>query len=341
MGYKKPIIYLLVILGVLGGLSAGFVMLSDSFTQGTGVPGEQDQTNTEPTGDEEMDGPWLDRQVKKNIELQSKQNEDITSGTIRIFKEKPTDSSGNVVWDNPRTIESYFGSSEEIATINVDSETSTFQNEPGTYYVVVESDGRYMNFGEITLPDGSSYEETLSEYNAAPQSVTYELADRFSPTAETVDLGVNSNTTSVEEWSGDTTIRPSDGSEYRVWKLVAHTGDVDMTTDSDSDGNHDEGIQKAYFELSGTTSSSFTVFNPNNGIDRLGSDDKAELDLEGQEVVVTEDSPLTVTPGVVTFETDTGTAADGDEVLTDGENPFDFQLFDVSGTGTSMFDVTA
>jgi hypothetical protein len=340
MGKKTYAFYALIGLGAIG-LIGGGAMLAPQFMQGSVTPDGPQTSPGDQSGDEEMDGPWMNRDVKKDISLQTKQNDAITSGTVHIFSEKPTDNSGNTVWDNPRTIEPYFGGSEEVATIDVSSESVTFQDQPGTYYVVVESDGRYMNFGEITLPDGSSYESPLTEYNQAPESTTYTLADKYSPSAETVDLGVDSATSSVEEWSGDTTIRPGDGEEYRPWKLVVHTGDVDMTTDSDSDGNHDEGIQKAYFELSGTTSESFTVFNPNNGIDRLGSNDKAELDLEGQEVVVTEDEPLTVTPGVVTFETDTGTASDGDEVLTDGENPFDFQLFDESGTGTSMFDVTA
>jgi len=282
--------------------------------------------------------------VKKDIMLQDKQNSGITSGTIHIFNEKPTDGTGNVIWDNPRTVEPYFGSSEEVATISVSSDSSTFQENPGTYYVVVESNGRYMDFAEIEIPDGSGYEETLSEYNSAPQSVTYTLADQYSPTAETVDVGVNSDTTSIEKFSEDTTIRPDEGEEYRPWKLVVQTGDVDMTADSDSDGNHDEGIQKQYFEMSGTISQSYTVFNPNNGIDQLGSDDKAEFNFEEQvrgDVTITEDDPLTVTPYAVTFETSTGTASGGDEVLTDGENFVDFQLFDESGTGTSVFDVTA
>jgi len=339
MGNKK-------LFGIIGGASivtALLVVMAFTFMQGTGMPDDDSGDGITPPAQNGSDttGPWENRDVKKNIELQDKNNNPITSGTIHILSEKPTDSDGQTVWDNPRTIEPYFGSSEEVATINVDSETETFQNNPGTYYVVVESSGRYMHFGTLEVPDGSSYEETLSEYNAAPQSATYTMADKYSPSAETVDVGVNSNTTSIEEWSGDTTIRPAEGEEYRVWKLVAHTGDVDMTTDSDSDGNHDEGIQKAYFELSGTTSDSYTVFNPNNGIDQLGSDDKAELDLESRDVVVTEDSPLTITPYLVTFETSTAGAADDDEVLTDGENPIDFQLFDESGTGTSMFDVVA
>jgi len=337
--YGTPLVLLIALIG-------GGALLAPQFMQGT-VQGDNPENNPQPSEDQNNeDGPWAmqDREVKELIELEDKQNNPVTSGTVHIFSEKPKDGNGNVVWDNPRTIEPYFGSSEEIATINVDSESSTFQDEPGTYYVVVESDGRYVHFGEINIPDGSGIEESLSEYNQEPASTTYTLADKYSPTAETVDLGVDSNTTSVEEWSEDTTIRPAEGDEYRLWKLVVQTGDVDMTTDSDSDGNHDEGIQKMYFEMSGTTSQSYTVFNPNNGIDQLGSDDKAEFNFEEQvssDVVITEDDPLTVTPKVVTFETDTGTASDGDEVLTDGENFVGFQLFDQSGTGTSVFDVTA
>jgi len=337
-------LFILLGLGAIGGL-AGLAAFAPQFVPGEAVTGDSpDNVQTNPGDNGSMDGPWMDRQVKKNIQLVDKQNNAITSGTVHIFSEKPTDGNNQVVWDNPRTIDPYFGSSSEVATIDVTSETSTFQDNPGTYYVAVESNGRYTYFGELTLPDGSSYEETLSEYNSAPQSETYKLADKASPSISTVDVGVDSSTTSIEEWSSDATVRPGDGEEYRPWKLVVHTGDVDPTTDSNSDGNHDEGIQKAYFEMSGSTSQSYTVFNPNNGVDQLGSDDKAEFNFEEQvrgDVTITEDDPLTVTPYAVTFETSTGTASGGDEVLTDGENFVDFQLFDESGTGTSVFDVTA
>lgn len=343
MGYKMYGLYALIGLGAIGGIAA-LAAFAPQFVPGQVTPEDAEDGQTNPGDNVSMDGPWMDRDVKKDIQLMDKNNNPITSGTVHIFSEKPTDGNGQVVWDNPRTIDPYFGSSSEVATIDVSSESVTFQDNPGVYYVAIESSGRYTYFGELTLPDGSSYEETLSEYNSAPQSEEYTLADKYSPSISTVDVGVDSNTTSIEEWSDDATVRPGDGEEYRPWKLVVHTGDVDLTKDSDSDGNHDEGIQKAYFEMSGATSQSYTVFNPNNGVDQLGSDDKAEFNFEesvASDVVVTKDDPLTITPYLVTFETSTSGGADGDEVLTDGENPLDFQLFDESGSGTSKIDVTA
>ena len=339
MGYKKW----LAGIGTIGGITA-LVGMAFIFAQGSAVPGD---TGTSPGDSVEDDqtpttGPWENRNVKKNIELETTTGDEITSGTIHVFEEKPTDSNGDVVWDNQREIEPYFGTSQEKDTVSVSSSSTTVQYEPGTYYLAVESNGKYTEFVELEIPDGSSYESSLSEYNQAPEVAGFELADIHNVALDAFDVGVDSNTTSIETWSDDQTIRPGDGEEYRAWKMVVHTGDVDLTTDSDSDGQHDEGVRKAYFEVSGANmaaTDSTTVFNPNNGVDLLGSDDKAEIDLS--DVTVTKDAPLTVSSYLVTFETSTSGAADGDEVLTDGENPLDVQLFDQTGSGTSLIDVTA
>lgn len=324
--------------GVAALLTLGFV-----FTQGSVTP---DQGATEPVDrtqpTEPVDGPWADRQVKKTVALEDLNSNEVTSGMIHVFEDKPTDSNGEVVWNNERAIEPYFGTSQEKDSVSVSGSETTLQYKPGTYYLAIESSGRYMTFAELEIPDGSSYDTSLPDYNQAPESETFTVADTYTPSLSAIDVGVDSNTTSIETFSGDQTIRPSEASEYRAWKMVVHTGAVDLTTDSDSDGNSDEGIRKAYFELSGANMGSTktdVVYNPNNGIDRLGSNDKATVDLD--DVEVTQDSPLTVSSYLVTFETSTSGAGDGDEVLTDGENPLDFQLFDDTGTGTSKIDVTA
>jgi hypothetical protein len=338
MGYKKW----LAGIGTVGGIAA-LIGMAFIFAQGSAVPSDGDTTPGDSVDTEEpTTGPWENRNVKKQIELETATGDEITSGTIHVFEDKPTDSNDQTVWGNQREIEPYFGTSQEKDTVSVSSSSTTVQYEPGTYYLAVESSGRYTEFVELEIPDGSSYEASLSEYNQAPEVATYELSDIHSVSLNAFDVGVDQNTTSIETWSDDQTIRPSDGSEYRAWKMVVHTGDVDPTTDSDSDGNHDEGVRKAYFEVSGAnmaSTDSTTVFNPNNGIDLLGSDDKAEIDLS--DVVVSKDAPLTVSSYLVTFETSTSGAADGDEVLTDGENPLDVQLFDQTGSGTSLIDVTA
>lgn len=199
-----------------------------------------------------------------------------------------------------------------------------------------------MSFDSFTIPDGSDYDETASEYNAEPERITVTVADRYAPSLDPFDLGVNSNTSSIEEWTDDQTVKPSDETEYRIWKMVVHTGDPDLTGDSDSDGNYDEGVREIFVEISGgrqATSTNEGIFNPNNGIDRLGSNDKAEVQLD--DLKATSNQPLTVEVGAVTFSTSTTGASAGGETLTDGENPIDVQLFDDSGAGTSLIDVLA
>ncbi|MFU1780282.1 hypothetical protein ACM16X_02750 [Haloarcula japonica] len=323
-------------------IAAGLFGGAIYFNQGS-VEGDNPQPQQPETGpsEDEVDGPWESRAVKKNINLEDKSSQDVTSATIHVFSEKPTDNDGNVVWDNERAIEPYFGTSQEKDQVSVSSATTTVQYEPGTYYIAVESSDRYTTFGSVTIPDGSSYDVALSEYNQAPEQTTVTVADRYAPTLEQMDLGINSNTSSIEEHTADQTVKPTDSTEYRVWKAVVHTGSEDPTTDSDSDGNYDEGIRKVAVEFSGagqSTSTSETVFNPNNGVDKLGSNDKAEITAV-DDLVATSDQPLTVEATVVTFSTSTSGATDGDETLTDGENPVDIQLFDDSGAGTSAVGV--
>lgn len=338
MGLKK---YGIAI-GSIGGLLA-LGALAFVFVQGSVTPEAPGSSPGEEINAEEpVEGPWVDRMVMKDIQLEDATGSDITSGTMYVFEEKPEDNNGDTVWGDQREIEPYYGTNQVKDTVTVSNDEVTVQYEPGTYYVAIESDGMYTEFGELEIPDGSSYDTSLPDYNNAPEVTTFSLSEVHSVAFDAFDLGVDQNTTSIETWSDDQTIRPADGSEYRAWKMVVHTGEVDPTVDSDSDGNHDEGIREAYFEVSGAnlaSTDSTTVFNPNNGVDLLGSDDKAEIDLS--DVVVTRDEPLTVTANVVTFETSTGTATTGDEVLTSGENPFDVQLFDQTGTGTALIDVVA
>ena len=199
-----------------------------------------------------------------------------------------------------------------------------------------------MTLCSVTISDGSSYDDiSLSKYNQPPEQTTVEVADRYAPIMEQMDLGISSNSSSIEEHSADQIIKPADDTEHRVWKMVVHTGSEDPTTDSNSDGNYDERIRKIYVEVSGagqSAASSEVVFNPNNGIDRLGSNDKAEVELDS--LVATSDQPLTIDPRVVTSLMEDGTnPVDGDESLSDGESPIDVQLFDDSDAGTSAVQV--
>lgn len=199
-----------------------------------------------------------------------------------------------------------------------------------------------MTLCSVTISDGSSYDDiSLSKYNQPPEQTTVEVADRYAPIMEQMDLGISSNSSSIEEHSADQIIKPADDTEHRVWKMVVHTGSEDPTTDSNSDGNYDERIRKIYVEVSEagqSAASSEAVFNPNNGIDRLGSNHKPKLELDSP--VATSDQPLTIDPRVVTSLMEDGTnPVDGDESLSDCESPIDIQLFDDSDAGTSAVQV--
>lgn len=337
-GWQKMVLAVFAILGLLGGV----VFLAMNYLPGTLADDPSQGPQTSPSQPDSIVGPWENRSVKKTVSLQDLNNNDVTSATLHVFADRPTDSEGEIVWGNERAIEAYYGTNQEKDQVSVSSADTTIQYTPGTYYVAVESSGKYTTFTKVTIPDGSSYSgTTLNEYNQAPETRTITVADKYSPTLSSFDVSVGSNTTSIEEWSADQTIKPSEDTRYEVWKMVVHTGTNDPTTDSDSDGNHDEGIRKIYVDISGAglaSERSDTIFYPSNGIDKLGSDDKATINLD--DLTATSGQPLTVTANIVTFETSTAGASDGDEVFTDGENPIDIQLFDQSGTGTSKASVT-
>lgn len=341
--YAGGAIAVLSLLGMIGGVAFLGTMYTQGSIDGPQTPADNSQKD-KTSGDDKksFDGRWKGRAVKKDVKLKDLTSSAIKSGTIHIFKQKPTDSNGNEVWNAPRQIEAYFGTSQEYDQVSVSSGTTTVQYEPGQYHAVLESSGRYYEFVSFIIPDGSDLPEstTLSDYNQAPEMVTFEMANKSSPSFSAIDLGVSSNSSSIDEYSADTTVKPDDSEEYRVWKAVAYTGAVDPTTDSNDNGDYDEGIQKIRFEASGACTADKTLFEPGSGIDDLGdSDGKAEVDLD---CTATSNDPLTVTAHVVTFATEDGTkSADGDEQLSDGENPVDLQLFRSDGTGQGKFDVTA
>lgn len=334
-----------IVLGIGGillllGLMGGFAFFA---TEGTQLPG-QDNGETEPANGDDV-ARWDARNVKLNVQVKNLSSDTVTSGTIHLYEGKPEE------WKNQRTISATFNSAPEYYTsYSIENDgTTTIQETPGTYYAVIEVSGDYYAFKEINVPDGSESAFqglTLDRYNNAPKLEKYTVHDRYSLGSKAFDLGVDSNSTSSVDLEARNTYTPSDNTEYRLWKAVIQTGDVDPTTDSNSDGIYDEGVSKAYIEISGGVEQSNAqkevFFHPSNGIDMLGAPDKAELTQKFDGLTFDSDNSMTVETGVTAVETkDSGHAAsDGDEILTDGENVFDVNFCDAAGNCNSVADVT-
>lgn len=343
---KYGTLFAVVVMAVVlagGGLLA--MMSGGALGSFAGSDGDQGTKPVDRQKDQEQKdtkGPWEDRLVKKRIAIETPAGNAITSGTIHVFDEKPTDSNGNVVWGNARTIEIYYGSSQEMEQVAISGERTTLQYKPGTYYLAIENSSYYTQFVKVTIPDGSSYDIKLSSYNKNPETLTVSMPERYNPSLTQVDVGIDKTTSSIQDWKESHTVKPAEGSRYKVWKMVVETGTVDMTTDSNDDGEYDEGIRKFYVTVSGaglSSEKSKVFFNPSNGIDRLGDDGKATFKLDS--LVAKPSQPLTYTTHFTTFATgsNSSNAADGDETFTDSEHVANLQFFDDSGQGTGEVQV--
>ncbi len=330
------ILAMFLAIGVFGG--AAYL-----YTQGTFADDGQDPASDEDSGEVTDDAPWAQRSVKVDIEGKNLSSEKIKSGTLHFYTEKPDE------WENPRTISETYGTSEEFTSYSIESDgRTTIQEEPGTYYVVAEVSGDYETFFTIEVPDGSDYPDTsLSDYNSEPVLERFTSADRYSLGSSSYDLGISSNTSTTQDYEAHNTYRPDDNTEYRLWKTViqpgSNNGGVDPTTDSDSDGTYDEGISKAWVEVSGgvdqSSAETNTFFQPGSGIDKLGAPDKAELNMEG--LVFDDANDMSVTVGSTVVESEDGTEpSDGDEKASDGERLWDINFCGVDGSCNSVAGVT-
>jgi hypothetical protein len=346
MNGKKKVFGISVVAALLVGLAlvgGAFVFTQGSVQGDTTQDQVADQTNESPTTEKmNFDGPWAQENLrpKKIQEIEDLQGNAVSDGTIYVYDEKPTNSDGETIWcdtDNGN-VRDHLDDKKDKVTFS--SSEVTLQYQPEEYFLYVNSSGRYDECASIIIPDGSNTDRKFDDYQSSPSYAedAVVMADKYSPSLSAFSFGVG-NTTTTETWDDDQTITPDEYTQYRADYAMVYIGTVDPTTDSDDNGDYDEGIKKFVMEVSGAGSTSKTIFYSTDGIDELGSDNKARVDLSG--MTATRDQGLTLMPKVTTFETkDSGhTAADGDEILTAGENPLDLKLFDASGDQTSKIDI--
>lgn len=330
---KKTTKYLLavvVLLAVIG--TVGAIIMYAPIGSLAGDTADTDTSTDSGTDEVQMDGRWAEKFVPAEVKTVDGDGSDVTSGTLRIFDSKPEG------YENDRTVSNAYGSDDQVRKKTISSATTEVQLKPGTYYAVVESSGKYNGYVEFTVTDGSDVPVSTTLKDFSPDTHELTLVDAYSLSSPSYDLGVSSNHSSTyEEYQARNTYYPSDGSEYRLWKAVIQTGDVDPTTDSDSDGTMDEGIKKAWIEIKGDGTTSDTFFNPNNGIDKLGANNK--VNVIADDMTFDNDNPMTVVFHAQLLGEDGSSASDGDELTSDGENVFDINFFDDRGTGNSVANI--
>lgn len=345
LGAMGQIALVFVALLAVGGMMFGAFMW---YNQGTAQPGDAvgDEPGEEP-GDV-TEARWADQAVKKNIKVQELSNDYITSGTIYLYKEKPDG------WQDDQA----FSGEDEFNKYTISSEETTVQELPvgdGGYYAVVTNSNDYNAYFRLELPDGSDKPSStsLSDYNSAPAQQTVDIHDRYSLGSSAFDFGDLSNDSTEQDLRARQYYTPDKDTEYRLERVVIMNGDQDgsspadnPTEDADNDGIYDAGVSEATVEVSGavnTGAKSVTFFNPGNGVDKLGSENTADMTFgtapEG--MTFDNDNTMTVTIENTVAETEDGTSVSADdEVLSDGENIWDIQFFDVAGNGNTVADVS-
>lgn len=330
------------ILAVIGGGVIGAFMLTN---QGSGVgdsPAEPPADSTSDATGDEANTPFEGRFVKMNIETSDLSGSSVTSGDIYLFQEEPEN------FGDASSISNDYDDADSVYSIESDGVT-TIQETPkvdGDYYVVVDHSGAYPEMSQVSVPTGENYEDvSLSEYNQAPELTKLEVADKGTISSATFDLGVSSDGTGIEVFDSNT-FSPAEDTEYRLDYLVVEDGNAPTTSDADTDGNYDEGVNRFSVEVSGAVEQSSsleeTVFNPSNGVNELDNDGKTKVEVDrGTQDYLTfdRDNRLTVEANAEA-DTTTGSATADDEELSDGENVFDITLFGTSGNSSPTMAVT-
>lgn len=331
---------------LIGLVSAGLYGAYSLTNQGSGVGDDGDTGDQDQTPDDSSTvAPWTGFNVKVNLEGTNLSGDTVTSGDLHIFQDKPD------AWGDDQGIQQVLSNSWKTEAVEADGVT-TLQYEPGTYYVVYEGSNDYPTFKEITIPDGDGrfgdQFDNVGEYNNNPRDIDFKVSDRYSLGVKNWDLGIDSNTSETETYSDYVTYDVSENTEYRMDYMVVSTGDVATSTyapnqDEDVDGTYDEGLTSSVIKVSGASNMNGEVekefFNPSLGIDMLGSDGKAKVELSaGEQDYLKFDSANkpTVTAEVTAVESGDGSAsASGDEKASDGENFWDVVYFDSAGNSNS------
>lgn len=325
-------VFVLILSVVLAALfSAGVVDKSD-------LPGRDSSDRSGVDGDPGGEaGPWTGLKPKKELFLRNSLNQTVDSGSITVLSSKP-DS-----WRDTGKVDEMKEDDSVVGVFDVSGESVTLQASPGKYYFVGESDSSYTEFGELVVPDGGGRNMSLSEYNEDPDSRYVVLDSRYNVSGRVLDLGVVEDTDSRSKWSTGFSVEPFTLTEYRPSKMVFEVGDVDMTDYSFSESGEvegGEGVTEFYFDVSGASSGSFTVFDPGEGVDRFGVSDSFVYSFE-DDVVLEEDESLRFDFFAVTSFTSTTGPASGDGILTDGENLLRFRFVDESGRKSEWFELGA
>lgn len=324
---EKAQIALYVILGIgaLVGIIGGIVALAGTFgmiPQGSGIGDAPDMGNN--NGDSQGTyAPFPDNTlVREGVRVTDAQGKTVENATVYLFQEEPRN------WNSQASISRDL--SDAVTSKETDSNGEAyFKRLAGeTFYRVVEEDGHYYMFDQMTFPDGTQTQESASDYNNADHvQVVSGLTEYAVLESKDFDLGVDSNETNGADLSTTNNYNVDDGQEFRAKEIVVKTDSTNDFTDSSGDGDnvYDEGVETLEIEVSGKSTTdkgnsvSRTLFDPSSTINMFADGTSGQVTLDVDHLKATPTTPLTVQMDAYAVETSTTATSADDETLGDGE----------------------
>lgn len=326
---------------LLGSVSFGVVLLVVGFVLMGGISGNIAGDDAPSQDDNTTESPaqgvaWEGRSVNHLVTVENNNGNTVQGVQVYEFAEEPDN------WKDQEAISNDLSEAQANRTTDADGQVTVTGEADTTDYLVVKDSGTYYEFATVTYASGNSIDESLSDYNNAPREKTVSgLTDYYSMSTGTIDLGVNSNTTSAE-LQGEYDIDPSTDTEVRLQKAVVYEGNNPPQDNSDNTGDLDEGTEEITVSIITSNEKVEKTVLTDSGIDELSKGDNpadGEFEIALGDRVFNDDQGGTIRVDYVGDTTTLSATAD-DEELSDGEDILGVQLIDDLGQTPGQNAVT-
>jgi len=269
-------------------------------------------------------GPWANTIVQYKLSVKNEFTGADVAATAKVYDEMPED------WGNPR---GDFDEASDYTSYTASSGYVTVNDEkPGTYYVVMTASSYNTEFVEMVIPDGSSRDIDVADYNSAPDIKSTPMSALGTTTDEDFALTlVNDTSAEIKE---DVDPKIVANTVFKGWKVIVND-EEGFSLDTDGDGTYDEGITS--FEVC-VADACNVIFEPSKSIDEFDSNDEYTFLIEGTEIADENDLEISINIEAITGDY-TGA---NDEVWGEGEGVLAYiKVYNMDGTLFTTADVTA
>lgn len=269
---------------------------------------------------------WTDNIVNYQILASNKFTGNNVDPSVYLYQERPESC-----WDNPRAscdevADGTYSSSSGVVTIN--------KEKPGHYYIRAVLSGYYTQFFEIDIRNGpQSATQTLSDYNAHPDTYALKMEQADTLTITNQTFSVSANTTG-KEYTITQTLSVSDNKCWQPWKFAVYENNYSLT-DKGSSVSFD-GIKELKIYVEGKP---YTIIDLNsgtkNGFSTDGANQNYEVDLESRKIDICDGNAVTMKYYIkanTLLDGNLTTIENGDELLASNEVIAKLLFYDRMGT---------